>query len=127
MKSIKQKHKSDCFPTCIAMVSGISHRRALKLCHPRHKKRQPYYTSIPCAIGVLERLGFNIKTHKKPRFKKLADIKRLAIIEIRVGEDDSHVVVWDPQTKKIHDPDPAPPLRLQSYVDRMLQVFEVVR
>lgn len=104
MRYLKQRYKSDCFPTCLAMVANISYKEALKIVHPNRKKWKSYGTNLIFKLKALKKLGidYNLKLHTQ----KLCNIPNLSIIRIqwKTGNKYYHVVVWDPINKKIYDP-----------------------
>jgi len=112
MKRISQRYRTDCFPTCIAMISGMSHKKALKFVHPRGKirrhpvtNRKSYYgSSLIHKVFAIAKLGYDINLHsKKPR--SFAKFRNPTLIQIKWKTDGSyHAIVWDPETKKILDP-----------------------
>ena len=102
MRHIFQRYASDCFPTCIAMIAGLSHAKALKLVHPIRYKGQSYETSDSRAVRVLRELGFKVR---KRYIKDFTKLKQLAILALKVeGANFGHVVVWDPKSKRILNP-----------------------
>lgn len=103
MRHIFQHYNSDCFPTCIAMIADISHATAIQMVHPFRFKRQSYETGDDRATLVLRRLGFKVRKRYHIDFTKL---NQIAIVCIRVGVNHSHVVVWDPESKRVLDPSP---------------------
>lgn len=104
MRHIYQRCESDCFPTCIAIVAGISHYEAVRRVHPFHKKGTEYATTDDKAIQVLRNLGFKVR---KRYYTSFWDIEETAILIVRFqneNKDNYHVVVWDPVEKKILEP-----------------------
>lgn len=102
MQHLYQKFETDCFPTCIAMVSGISHKWALFLTHPLRRKGEPYTTTDPRGVEVLRLLGFRVRKRYVKNFTKL---KQPAILSLHFpNEKTGHVAVWDPEQKKVLEP-----------------------
>lgn len=107
MRRINQRYRSDCFPTCIAMIAGISHSEAIKLVHPFRFKGTDYGTHDDRGMAALRRLGFKVRKRKNINFTTL---NQVAIVCISFHDlkniKQYHVVVWDPIDKKILDPSP---------------------
>jgi len=105
MRHIYQRFESDCYPTCIAMVAGLSHKKALDIVHPQHMRGRDYATSDERAILTLRNLGFNVRDKRTTSINSFSDIKNLAIVAVHFKcEEFAHVVVWDPVKQKILDP-----------------------
>jgi ABC-type bacteriocin/lantibiotic exporter with double-glycine peptidase domain len=126
MRHIFQRCESDCFPTCIAMVAGITHSAAIELVHPRHQKGNDYATSLLEGAKALRRLGFVVW----PRLNvhSFASIKNNAIISVHFKcEEFGHVVVWDANKKRILDPYKGyrtiPKCRYLASIDCVLELF----
>lgn len=100
MRHIYQRYASDCFPTCIAMVAGISHREAMRLVHPFHLKGWDYETYDHQAVRTLRLLGFKVRKRYLKNFTQLKDAAILAITH----EGGPHVAVWDPVSKQVLEP-----------------------
>ena len=103
MRHIYQRCESDCFPTCIAIVTGISHRRAVELVHPFHKKGTDYSTHDEEGIGALRRLGYRVRKRYFSSFWEITS-PAILIMEFENDPDNSHVVVWDPCSCQILEP-----------------------
>ena len=102
MRHIYQRCESDCFPTCVAIVTGISHREAIELVHPFHQKGREYSTTDPQALRALRNLGYKVR---KRYYDSFWDIKEVAILVLHFEKEiEGHVVVWDPYQKKILEP-----------------------
>lgn len=102
MKALRQRYKSDCFPTCLAMMMEISWKAAVKLIHPRRKKYQGYETNIANKMyPLLKELGF--EPIKKDSLYSLPDS---AIVLLSSVEGIFHTVVWDYEEQRIIDPYP---------------------
>lgn len=107
MQHIKQRFRTDCFPTCIAMIAGITHEKAIKIVHPRRKRGSRYGTNLITGCKALKKLKIRHNWFMPWGEKvKLKDIKNPAIICVKFPEHTtySHVVVWDPNNNKILDP-----------------------
>jgi hypothetical protein len=104
MRRITQRCESDCFPTCLAMVAGISLRRAIEVIHPNHIKGQDYSTLDWQGRRALRHFGFRIIKRRR-RVRAFSSITRPAIIAIKLKcEKDGHVLVWDPEKQKLLEP-----------------------
>ena len=100
-----QKHVDGCVIACFAMVMGVSYDKALKAVHPKRKKGKKI-DGIPFVnlIKILNKLHIHIAVY--PFSRNILKIQRPAILLMnQQGCDWSHVVVWDPESKKILDPD----------------------
>ena len=137
MRHLRQRYRSDCFPTCVAMIAGLSHEKALKAVHPKHKKGERYSTSIFQGAAALKRLKLRFKPSFAPMFDdvKLSDIKHVAIIKINWRSQErwrknkkrfGHVVVWDPKTQMIYDPGYDRPLPRSLYERNMRWYIEIL-
>lgn len=102
LRQIRQHFATDCFPTCIAMVAGISWRQAIQLVHPIRIKGWGYGTHDYRAVQVLRLLGFKIRKRYIKDFTKLKDVAILA----HTHERGEHVAVWDPVQQRVIDPSP---------------------
>jgi ABC-type bacteriocin/lantibiotic exporter with double-glycine peptidase domain len=123
MKLINRRYQSDCYPTCVAIILGISHSKAIKLVFPKRNKRESYASDLDVKIKVFKRFGFKIKEHKP---KKLIDIKHNAVLEISNGPNGyTHAVVWDAENKKVLDPGFRNRTR-RFYQKRLLRAFELI-
>ena len=100
MRHIYQRYQTDCFPTCIAMVAGISHREAMRLVHPIRLKGWGYGTYDHVAVRVLRNLGLKVR---KRYIKDFTKLKQVAILQI-THDKGEHVAVWDPLKKKVLEP-----------------------
>jgi ABC-type bacteriocin/lantibiotic exporter with double-glycine peptidase domain len=100
LRRIYQRYQTDCFPTCIAMVAGISHRAAMQLVHPIRLKGWDYGTSDERGVRILRFLGFKVR---KRYIKDFTKLKEVAILEL-THEKGRHVVVWDPLQKRVLEP-----------------------
>lgn len=103
IKKIKQKYKSDCAPACIAMLFGISLKKALKLVHPKHKKGESYSTYTSKLFLFLRAQGLKVR---KRYIKSLSEVKCPSILLISVDNKTytNHAVIYDGRIKKIFDP-----------------------
>lgn len=100
MRRLFQRYRTDCFPTCIAMVADISHREAIQLVHPIRLKGWDYATSDRRGVQVLRFLGFKVR---KRYIKDFTKLKQVAILQL-THESGEHVVVWDPLYKRVLEP-----------------------
>jgi hypothetical protein len=102
LRHIYQRCESDCFPTCLAMISGWSHRQAIEYVHPFRKKGQPYTTYDHQIVRSLRALGYKVRKRYVKDFTKL---KNTAILSLQCpGEKSGHVAVWDPIRRKVLEP-----------------------
>lgn len=133
MQHIKQRFGTYCFPTCIAMIAGISHEKAIKVVHPRRKKHSNYATNVIQGSKALNKLKilydwkFNFAKLFNEKKLKFKDIKNPAIICIKYPEQEkyNHVVVWDPLMKKIYDPALDKPLPRRVYEKYYVWYLEI--
>lgn len=124
MRLLLQRYASDCFPTCVAMILGVSHAEGLKIGCPDHRKGQSYVSNVSNQIKLFSQFGYKI-VRRRP--KKLTDLKHNAILEIgKRTSDTTHAVVWDAQQKKVLDPG-FKGLTRRYYQNRLLKAFELVR
>lgn len=122
---IRQKHKNGCAVACVAMVAVLSYDEALKLTHPFRKPRQHTTTDLDKLIHVLEKLHLGPIIQEK---RKISSIKKTAILAINCGSSKRpwyHAVVWDPESKKIIDPDGKKPWPRQKYQRKLHCVIEI--
>lgn len=125
MRQLRQRYATDCFPTCIAMISGIAHKQALKLVHPRHIKGGNYTTTLRQGVIALTKLGFSPNI-KKSTIKNFCQLKKPAIISISWKTyPGNHVVVWDSANKKIYDPFYKHALPYSLYLKNMRWYLEI--
>jgi ABC-type bacteriocin/lantibiotic exporter with double-glycine peptidase domain len=103
MKYIKQRHTNGCGVAALAMVTGISYDRALKLIDPKRKSGTKYPgTSLEQALKTFTKMGIKYQIHFDT---KLKDIKNNAYVSASLPCGCRHAVVWDAENKKILDPD----------------------
>jgi ABC-type bacteriocin/lantibiotic exporter with double-glycine peptidase domain len=128
MRRINQRCESDCFPACIAMVAGISLRRAIELVHPNHVKGQDYSTEDWQGRAALEALGFRV-SRKYKRVEDFSSLMRPAIVAIQLKcEKDGHVLVWDPESQKLLEPYKGyRSLPHSLYLESLLWIWELSR
>jgi hypothetical protein len=123
MRHIYQRYNSDCYPTCVAMVLGVSHKHALKLVHPNHVRGNSYESIMGFKIRLFHRFGYRI-IKRNP--KSLLQLKHNAILEVGYSlREQTHAVVWDAQQKKVLDPDWAVSHNRKYYENRLLRAFEL--
>lgn len=133
MKRISQRYSSDCFPTCFAMATGMSHEKALKFVHPRGKvrknpktKRAPHYGSnVVHQVKAILNHGYDIGVHgQRPR---KFDYKNPTIITVKwKTAPHSHAIIWDPKTKKIYDPGYKKALPYKLYIENFVYALELI-
>lgn len=100
MRTLRQRHKSDCFPTCLAMIMGISWKEAVKLTNPRRKKYEGYQTNVVNQMyPLLLELGF-----EPIRKNSLYSLPDSAIVLLAPTEGIFHTVIWDYEDQRIIDP-----------------------
>lgn len=125
MRRLLQRCMSDCYPTCIGMVADLPYAEAIRLVHPFRLKGSDYYTDDDQAIKALRKLGFRVRKRYLKNFSKLKDA---AIIVVNFKPEDKnydgHVVVWDPVSQEVFDPDPeskwVPAFIYEEYVEYVL-------
>jgi ABC-type bacteriocin/lantibiotic exporter with double-glycine peptidase domain len=102
MKYIRQRHNDDCGIASLAMVAGISYRKAYKLLRPMGNRVWCLGTWDEEICGAMRELGIDYElTYDKSFFK----LGRPAIVAIDVGESGfTHAVAYDPKTGSIMDP-----------------------
>lgn len=100
-----QKHVNGCAVACFAMVTGMSYDKALKLIHPKRKAREKIDGVLfSDLVKILNKMHIKIAVYSSS--KNILQIKRPSILLMNQRDCDwSHVVVWDPETKRILDPD----------------------
>ncbi len=128
MKQLSQRFKSDCLPTCVAMIARITHTEALKIVHPKHKRGQSYATSWKEAERALTRLGLGWTRRKANKGFKFSSLREVSIVSLgprRVGGRFGHAVVWDPAEQRILDPFFKRPRPLLAYQRRAVSVLIV--
>lgn len=133
MQHIRQRFGTDCFPTCIAMIAGIPHEKAIKAVHPKRKKHSTYATNVFQGSKALDKLKiphdwkFNFARLFNEKNLKLKDIKNPAIVCIKFPwqERYQHVVVWDPIKKKVYDPGMDKPYPRVFYEKHLLWYLEI--
>jgi len=96
--------KTDCFPTCVAMVSGLSHDEALKVVHPFHIGGTGHATSSRDGIKALRTLGYRVRIRNVEPGFDFTSSRVVSIIRIRWRKGCYHAVVWDPSSQRILDP-----------------------
>lgn len=102
MRHIYQRCDSDCFPTCLAMISGFSHRQAVEYVHPFRRKGQSYTTYDHQIVNSLRGLGYKVRKRYIKDFNKL---RNTAILSLYVPDEKAgHVAVWDPIKRKVLEP-----------------------
>ena len=123
MEHIYQRYNSDCYPTCVAMILGVSHFQALKIVHPNHSKGESYESLMGFKIRLFRRFGYDV-IKKYP--KSLLELKHNAILEVGYSlRADTHAVVWDAGKKKVLDPDWEVFHNRKYYENRLLRAFEL--
>jgi len=111
MRRIRQRHKSSCGPTCLAMVLGISYNKALEITHPNHIKGKSYSTTFEDIEKVLKlnKVNYIVKhPNKLPKYKKEKAIiyiarKRVLTKGPYVGMLAGHWIVWNPENQEYLD------------------------
>ena len=131
MKRIQQRYQSDCSVACVAMVLGISHKQSLKLVHPRHRKRTPYFTTDAQIVRALDRLDLDfrlvkaIQPSRQANKKLIRSLRCSAILTVRAAPGMLHDVVWDPNNQKILDPWPDKHFTLNDCSDKLAYALEI--
>jgi len=130
MEYIKQRFRTDCFPTCIAMIAGITHEKAIKIVHPRRKKGSRYGTNLITGCNALKKLKIRHNWFMPWGEKvKLKNIKNPAIVCVKFPDSATlytHVVVWDPVRNKVLDPGVNKPYRRTEYEKNIKWYLEIL-
>lgn len=121
MKRVQQKHRLGCFNACIAMITGLSYEKALKLVHPKRRKGEYTETHLPEVVVALIKINAD---YKLTFDKNIKNIKNPAIVIVKWKNGSSHAVVWDPELKKILDPW-KPISKLNDYKKYFLYAIEI--
>lgn len=104
MKYIRQRHANGCGVASLAMATGISYDRAMKLIAPNRKKGTVFEgILLEQTLKALNDMG---ATYRVRFDRKLRQIKNDALISISLPCGCRHAVAWDAKTKQILDPDP---------------------
>jgi ABC-type bacteriocin/lantibiotic exporter with double-glycine peptidase domain len=123
MKRIKQRHRTSCGIACFAMVTGISYNKSIKKVFPRRKPYSLLTTNALKLVTALLKLKFEVDYYDNDKHN-IFDIKNKAILIIKAVEGDGHAVVWDPESKRILDPDRKKPLSVKSYNKHLIFIIE---
>jgi ABC-type bacteriocin/lantibiotic exporter with double-glycine peptidase domain len=106
MRYIKQKHITGCGVAAVAMLTGVSYDKALKVVRPDRKPGDCACTSLKDMISGIETLGHKAQLSYKNT--KLRGSKQNAMIIVsnpsRSPHAPFHVVVWDAEKQQILDP-----------------------
>jgi hypothetical protein len=105
---IRQQHNNGCVPACLATLTGLPYKKALKIVYPWKKtKRWDYYgTDYQDILRALGRVGLKYKERDPVPFTKL-HTNAIVIVEHPASGppgERSHAVVWDYQQQRILDP-----------------------
>lgn len=107
MRQVKQRHKTGCGPASLAMLTGISYQKALKLMLPKRRPRECACTGIHDMLRAIEKLGLKCDvSFKKVKLDSLKKDAMLIVSNPRHGKlhTGSHALVWDSKQKRIIDP-----------------------
>lgn len=129
IKKVKQKHKLGCASACLAMVMNISYEKALKKLKPHRKSHQRTSANILELIATLKKNNFNpIVYWYLSDTKPIATVDTMALIVVKTNLllDYTHVVVWDPKTKRILDPAREKALPLKTYQKSVRFIIKLV-
>jgi hypothetical protein len=132
MKHIRQKHKNGCLIASVAMVLGITYEAALKLIHPRRKKRKGVALPLIYLLPILKKANIQIKFHffKWNPDSDIWNIKKMERPTILLIEFDNcnwtHAIAWDPEKKRILDPDRKNALTTKYYQKHLSQFIEFI-
>ena len=124
MKRIKQRHRTSCGVACFAMITGASYNKSIKKVFPRRKPYSLLTTNALRLVKALLKFGLKVNYYDYNEHNIL-DIKNKSILIIKALEGDGHAVVWDPESKRILDPDRKRPLNIKSYNKRLIFIIEV--
>jgi hypothetical protein len=107
MKYVSQKHRNGCGVASLAMVTGIGYDRSMKILAPKRKPGSFYHgTTLEQTLRALTKLRIQYRmVFDHISFDR---IKNPAYISFVQPCGCRHAVAWDPQTKKILDPDSGP-------------------
>jgi ABC-type bacteriocin/lantibiotic exporter with double-glycine peptidase domain len=104
MRKVKQRHHNGCAIASLAMLTGISYNKSLKLIHPKRKKNDSLFG---CELEDVLRALDKLKVKHRVSFSKSDLFKpKKAMIAVLYNYTDKnkarHAVVWI--NKKIIDP-----------------------
>lgn len=137
IKKIYQKHRNGCTVASLAMLLNISYDEALKLLHPNRKPRQRVSGNIETIFDVFIKNKISVQIYNNLKtalgfdtvdIVSITDLKNPALIALYTREESgkNHVVVWDPESKKILDPGRYRNLPVKYYQKRLSFAFELV-
>jgi hypothetical protein len=101
---VKQEHKNGCAPACIATLTGLSYKEALRAIYPWKKiKRWDYYgTRFSHILRALKKIGIKYKKRKPTLFSNI-HFNSIILTDHPIYGG-YHVVVWDCMQQIILDP-----------------------
>ena len=104
MRYIKQRHANGCGAASLAMVTGVSYKRAVQIIAPQRKKGEVFKgTLLEEVLKAFTDMGVPYKV----RFdRKLRNVKNDAWISISLPCGCRHAIAWDAKNGQIMDPDP---------------------
>ena len=106
MKHIRQKHKYTCAIAALAMITNIPYDKVYKQIFP---KRKTFGRSVPTIFVKTVEFLKKLKIKHKIIFGRKIDFRRLkspAFVSVQIKSKCYHAVVWDPESKRILDPQP---------------------
>lgn len=106
MRRIKQRHITGCGPASLAMLTGISYQKALKLMLPDRQFGECACTNIFDNLRAFEDLELNVKVSLKKTSLRQLKQNAIIIVEMPQKKDHAlqHAVVWDHEKKEVVDP-----------------------
>ena len=133
MKRVMQLHSNGCVPATIAMLTGFSYLRSMRLIYPWKKTSawEKHGTRHQDMLDALQRIGFRIRERKPINFPKLHGNAIIVVEHPIYGPPNhrSHVVVWDYEQQRILDPyvgfDIKRHLRISEYQKAAYSIIEV--
>jgi ABC-type bacteriocin/lantibiotic exporter with double-glycine peptidase domain len=109
MKIIRCKRNNDCGVASLAMIAGISYRKAMKILHPEMfgwffiKRNCDASTPLGDLIAALDKLGIK-NTHISNTTDNYHTIlKKKSIMIMKVDGKDFHAMIWRPDLKRALD------------------------
>ena len=125
MKFVQQRHTTGCALACFAMLRNCSYNYARKLLNFR-----PRYGTPTSKLRLVLLVSFKL-TNRNPK-TEISSIKNNALILLNTkgsmpdGNRLLHAVVWNAETKEIHDPlKKHPTKRLTRYQKQVYRIWEL--
>mgnify|MGYP006392028303 FL=1 len=98
---VKQRHRNGCGVACLAMATDQTYGQALSQMYPQRQS----HDRVACNIISLQ-AGLR-KNQKEMRAVVETDWRKVsepALLWLKFGSKMDHVVIWDPDSRKILDP-----------------------